>query len=64
MEVIEGEEGTYLGGVESPVELAELKTCRSRRVLFLTDEALEALDFHRGCQDEVRDGRDPGSITA
>ena len=49
-----GEEGTYLGGVESRVELAELKTRRSRRVLFLTDEALEALDFHRGCQDQDR----------
>ena len=49
-----GEEGTYLRGVESRVELAELKTRRSRRVLFLTDEALEALDFHRGCQDQDR----------
>ena len=56
-----GEEGTYLRGVESRVELAELKTRRSRRVLFLTDEALEALDFHRGCQDQDRPR--PGSVS-
>ena len=59
-----GEEGTYLGGVESRVELAELKTRRSRRVLFLTDEALEALDFIEGAR--IRTGARPwicGSIT-
>jgi integrase len=41
-----GDEGTYLGGVSNRVELAELKTRRSRRVLYLTEGILEALDAH------------------
>ncbi|MGH9304927.1 MAG: hypothetical protein ACRDZ5_11030 [Acidimicrobiales bacterium] len=49
-----GDEGTYLGGALSRVELAELKTRRSRRVLFLTYEVLEVLDFQRGCQEQER----------
>jgi integrase len=40
------DDGTYQGGEDSRVELAELKTRRSRRVLYLTDEILEALDAH------------------
>jgi integrase len=51
--------GTYLGGATSRVEVAELKTRRSRRVLYLTDQVLEALEFHRVGQDlERRAARD------
>jgi integrase len=46
--------GTYLGGATSRVEVAELKTRRSRRVLYLTDQVLEALEFHRVGQDLER----------
>lgn len=35
-------------------ELAELKTCRSRRVLHLTEEILEALDAHAKHQELER----------
>jgi len=48
------DEGTYLGGVSNRVELAELKTRRSRRVLYLTEEVLEALDAHARRQELER----------
>jgi integrase len=41
-----GDDGTYAGGVASRVELSELKTRRSRRVLFLTPGIVEALQRH------------------
>ncbi len=39
-------DGTYAGGTTSRVELSELKTRRSRRVLHLTPGIVEALDAH------------------
>jgi integrase len=49
-----GADGTYVGGTESRIEIAELKTRRSRRVLFLTPGILDALEAHRGRQELVR----------
>lgn len=45
-----GDDGTYAGGTSSRIELAELKTRRSRRTLFLTEGAIEALQSHRANQ--------------
>ena len=49
------EGGTYLGGVASRVEIAELKTRRSRRVLYLTPGVVEALDAHATGQARERE---------
>ena len=49
-----GEDGTYPDGATSRVELSELKTRRSRRVLHLTMGIVDALDAHAGRQVEER----------
>ncbi len=49
------DDGTYIGRVTSRVEFAELKTRRSRRVLFLTDGTLMALEKHARRQEEERE---------
>lgn len=48
-------EGGYPGGVASRVEIAELKTRRSRRVLYLTPGVVEALDAHATGQARERE---------
>jgi integrase len=48
------DDGTYPGGIESRVELSELKTRRSRRVLFLTPTIIDALDAHAARQNQER----------
>lgn len=48
------DDGTYPGGAASRVEVAELKTRRSRRVLYLTAGVIEALDSHVARQAEER----------
>jgi integrase len=54
-----GGDGTYLGGGLGRVEIANLKTRRSRRVLFLTDAIIAALDRHeRRQRKEVREAGD------
>lgn len=49
------EDGTYPGGAASRVEIAELKTRRSRRVLYLTPGVVEALDDHAAGQARERE---------
>ncbi|MHB1739150.1 MAG: tyrosine-type recombinase/integrase [Actinomycetes bacterium] len=44
------DDGTYAGGAVSRVEVAELKTRRSRRVLYLTPGIVAALDAHAARQ--------------
>ncbi|MHB1534146.1 MAG: tyrosine-type recombinase/integrase [Acidimicrobiales bacterium] len=51
---VRGEDGTYVAGSSSRIELAELKTRRSRRTLFLTEGVAEALQTHRTRQKLVR----------
>ncbi len=46
--------GGYAGGAQGRMELSELKTRRSRRVLFLTEGLVEALDKHARRQVEQR----------
>lgn len=48
------EASSYPGGVVSRVEVAELKTRQSRRVLYLTDGVLAALESHALAQGEER----------
>jgi integrase len=48
------EDGTYPGGVAERVELSELKTRRSRRVLYLTPGIVDALDVHATRQQAER----------
>lgn len=48
------EDGTYVGGTSNRIELAELKTRRSRRTLFLTEGVVEALHAHRDRQELLR----------
>jgi len=51
--------GGYAGGAPGRVELSELKTRRSRRVLFLTEGLVEALEGHarsQACQREAAGG--------
>lgn len=47
-------DGLYAGGVESRLELSDLKTRRSRRTLFLTSGVVAALDQHRADQEAER----------
>ena len=56
------EDGTYVGGSSSRIELAELKTRRSRRTLFLTEGIVEALRAHRDRQE--LDRKDAGALWA
>jgi integrase len=51
-----GDDGTYAGGNASRIEVSELKTRRSRRVLYLTPGIVEALQAHAGRQGEERHG--------
>jgi integrase len=44
------QDGTYVGGVSSRVEISELKTRRSRRVLYLTPGIVDVLAVHAECQ--------------
>ena len=54
-----GDDGTYLGGGFGRIEIVNLKTRRSRRVLFLTDAIITALDRHeRRQRKEVREAGD------
>jgi integrase len=48
------EDGTYPGGVVGRVELSELKTRRSRRVLYLTPGIVTALNAHATRQRDER----------
>jgi integrase len=48
------EDGTYPGGVVNRVELSELKTHRSRRVLYLTPGIVTALNDHGARQQDER----------
>jgi integrase len=50
-----GEDGTYPGGVLDRVELSELKTRRSRRVLYLTPGIGVALNAHAARQQDERE---------
>lgn len=47
-------DGLYLGGEPTRVEISDLKTRRSRRVLFLTDGIVTALQAHAARQKEER----------
>jgi integrase len=49
-----GEDGTYAGGAVERVELSELKTRRSRRVLYLTPGNVAALNTHAARQRDER----------
>lgn len=49
-----GQDGTYPGGVADRVELAELKTRRSRRVLYLTPGIMTTLEHHASQQHDER----------
>ncbi|MHB1511296.1 MAG: tyrosine-type recombinase/integrase [Acidimicrobiales bacterium] len=49
-----GQDGTYPGGVADRVELAELKTRRSRRVLYLTPGIMTTLEHHASRQHDER----------
>jgi len=53
------ESGAYPGGATNRVEISELKTRRSRRVLYLTAPVLDALDAHaqRQAREKGRAGR-------
>ena len=49
-----GQDGTYPGSVAGRVELAELKTRRSRRVLYLTPGIMTTLEHHAARQHDER----------
>ena len=53
------DDGTYPDGNGSRVELAELKTRRSRRVLYLTPGIVQALEAHSSRQARERAGAGP-----
>ena len=57
--VARSEDGTYPGGLAQRVELAELKTRRSRRVLYLTPGIVTALKAHAARQQDERLGAGP-----
>jgi integrase len=53
------DDGTYANGTPSRVELAELKTRRSRRVLYLTSGIVQSLETHAARQAQERAAAGP-----